>query len=417
MRPAILGGCGNKVGIPGMGRDMHNGLHMQQPADRLHALDAMRAGALLLGIVLHAVVSFLPSAAQNGAVLVDNSPSAALNDLYLFIHLFRMPLFFMMAGFFARLALQRKGARPFVADRVQRIGIPFLLGCILINPIGGWLIEWVAAQEGKGLREPWYPEGTVLLSGMSHLWFLWVLLLLYLAALVLRWLMTRVLDRKGRLLPAVDATVRALFTLPVGAIVLGLPVAVALYTYKYWWVSLGIPTPDYSLVPNTPAIVGFGLAFGVGWLLHRQKDLLDLLARDWVINLPGALLFTVGCVMLAGTDFAAVIDEDRARRTYAVCYGAAAWYWIFTLVGAAVRFLSKPNAAVRYVADASYWMYLWHVPLVIGMQIAVMHLEWHWSVKVLMILGVTSAVLLGTYHVLVRRTVLGQLINGRRIPR
>jgi glucan biosynthesis protein C len=396
---------------------MHNDPHMQQPTDRLHALDAVRASALLLGIVLHAVVSFLPSAEQNGSVLVDSSPSQALSDLYLFIHLFRMPLFFMMAGFFARLSLERKGVWPFVADRVQRIGIPFLLGCILINPIGGWLVEWVAMQEGKQFREASYPEGTVLLYAMSHLWFLWMLLLLYVAALLVRWLMTRVLDRKGRLLRGVDALVRALFTLPVGAIVLGMPVALALYTYKYWWVSLGIPTPDYSLVPNTPAVVGFGLAFGVGWLLHRQKDLLDLLARDWVINLPGALLFTAGCVMLAGTDFAATIDEVKARRTYAICYGAAAWYWIFTLVGAAMRFLSKPNVTVRYVADASYWMYLWHVPLVIGMQIAVMHLDWHWSLKLLLILSVTSFVLLGTYQALVRHTVVGRLINGHQRER
>lgn len=397
---------------------MHNGPQMQQPpqpADRLHSLDAVRAGALLLGIVLHGVTSFLPSAAENGAVLVDSSPSQALNDLYLFIHLFRMPLFFMMAGFFARLALERKGTGPFVADRVQRIAIPFVLGCILINPIGGWLIEWVAAREGRPLREPWYPEGSVLLYPMSHLWFLWMLLLLYVAALLLRWLMTRVVDRKGRLLPFLDALMGVLFTQPVGAIILGLPLAAALYTYKYWWVSLGIPTPDYSLVPNTPAVVGFGLAFGVGWLLHRQKELLDLLARDWIINLPGALLFTAGCVMIGGTDFAATVAEEPSRRAYAICYGAAAWYWIFTLVGAAMRFLAKPNAIVRYVADASYWMYLWHVPLLIALQAYVMHLDWHWSLKIALVLGVASGVLLLTYQLLVRRTVIGLLINGRKV--
>lgn len=385
--------------------------------DRLHALDALRAGALLLGIVLHGVVPFLPSAAENGAVLVDSSPSEALNDLYLFIHLFRMPLFFMMAGFFARMALEQKGAASFAADRVQRIAIPFLLGCVLINPIGGWIFSWVVEREGRPPRESWYPEGSVFLYPMSHLWFLWMLLLLYAAALMLRWLMTRVVDRRGRLLPLADGLLRVLFTQPVGAIILGLPVAAALYTYKYWWVSLGIPTPDYSLVPHTPAITGFGLAFGVGWLLHRQRDLLDLLARDWIINLPAALLFTMGCVMIAGTGFAATVAEEPSRRAYAVCYGAAAWYWIFTLTGAAMRFLSTPNRVVRYVADASYWMYLWHVPLLLALQAWVMHLDWHWSVKVPVILVVTSSLLLLTYQLLVRHTVIGWLINGTRKPR
>ena len=65
---------------------------------RFHALDAVRAMALLLGIALHACMSFLPAMREIGFPVVDDSSSEVLNALFLLIHMFRMPLFFVMAG-------------------------------------------------------------------------------------------------------------------------------------------------------------------------------------------------------------------------------------------------------------------------------------------------------------------------------
>ncbi len=76
--------------------------------ERLHALDAIRSFALLLGIVLHATMSFfLPIPA------LDNSPSTTLGVTFFTIHIFRMSLFFIIAGFFAHLVFHRKGGRAF----------------------------------------------------------------------------------------------------------------------------------------------------------------------------------------------------------------------------------------------------------------------------------------------------------------
>ncbi len=76
--------------------------------DRFHALDAARAFALLLGILLHATMSFfLPIPAQ------DNSQSATLGVAFYVIHTFHMSLFFLIAGFFAHLVFHRRGVRAF----------------------------------------------------------------------------------------------------------------------------------------------------------------------------------------------------------------------------------------------------------------------------------------------------------------
>ncbi|MEO8655997.1 MAG: acyltransferase family protein, partial [Ramlibacter sp.] len=90
---------------------------------RLHALDSLRASAMLLGIVLHAAASLtlfpLPWPAH------DVSRSAGFDALLGFIHGFRMQVFFFLAGFFGHLLWRRLGTRGFLLQRAKRIGVPF----------------------------------------------------------------------------------------------------------------------------------------------------------------------------------------------------------------------------------------------------------------------------------------------------
>ena len=90
---------------------------------RLHALDAARAFALLLGIVLHATMSFFMF-----IPVQDPSQSTTLAVTFYVIHVFRMSLFFLLAGFFAHLVLHRRGTRAFAKDRAKRILVPMIVG-------------------------------------------------------------------------------------------------------------------------------------------------------------------------------------------------------------------------------------------------------------------------------------------------
>jgi glucan biosynthesis protein C len=74
--------------------------NVEQKPERLHALDAVRGYALLLGIVLHATISFLPSPTRIW-IIEDSHPSNTLGVLFFAIHVFRMTTFFLIAGFFA----------------------------------------------------------------------------------------------------------------------------------------------------------------------------------------------------------------------------------------------------------------------------------------------------------------------------
>ena len=70
----------------------------------------------------------------------------------------------------------------------------------------------------------------------------------------------------------------------------------------------------------------------------------------------------------------------------------------------------------RYLADASYWVYLVHLPLVMAGQVLVLAAPWPWFVKLGAVVASVTAISLLSYELLVRHTFLGRLLNGRRVP-
>src|SRR5207237_72563 len=74
------------------------------------------------------------------------SRSFAFDVLLGLIHGFRMPLFFLLAGFFAHLLWQRSGTRGFLVHRALRVGLPFAIGMVTIVPAILALWRWAQAH-------------------------------------------------------------------------------------------------------------------------------------------------------------------------------------------------------------------------------------------------------------------------------
>ena len=90
---------------------------------------------------------------------------------------------------------------------------------------------------------------------------------------------------------------------------------------------------------------------------------------------------------------------------------------MFEFVGAAQRYLSGASPTWRYVADSSYWLYLMHLPVLVPIGVVFQALSFHWSIEYTLTLAATMAVLLASYHTMVRFTFIGAILNGRRHPR
>ena len=370
----------------------------------------MRGGALLLGIVYHATISFIPTSTRFW-IVEDLDRSATLAVLFFVSHVFRMTTFFLIAGFFAHMSFHRLGAKGFIRDRLTRIAVPLVVAWPFVYTALQALIVWsnTLVYGGRPARPPFptFPN-----FPLTHLWFLYVLLELYAVTLLVRGAVAA-LDRSGRWRAAADHWFAVVMRNAFAPAAFAIPIALAFVADPRWFMWFGVRTPDFSFITNAQAWAAYGTAFGVGWLLHRQLGLLQTLQRRWVLNLVLAIGLISTSLAIAASHLTPLQDWP-IKPLGAVCYALASWTATLAVIGLALRFLAGFSATRRYIADASYWLYIIHLPLVVLLQVAVAQLGWPWPVKFALILAVSFVVMFASYHWLVRYSVIGTVLNGRR---
>lgn len=390
--------------------------HETEPSGRLHGLDALRGTVLLLGVVLHASLSYLPTVIWP---FPDGQTSPVATMVFFGIHLFRMTTFFLIAGLFAHMLLERRGTWGFVRDRLGRIASPLFGLWWVVFPAVIAVIIWKAAIDNGGsipTGGPPPPPLTLETFPLLHLWFLWVLLILYAAFLVLR-APFALMDRDGAVDRLVDRLTGALIG-PWTPAVLAAPLALALWLTPDWYAVFGIPTPDKGFVPNPAALTAFGTAFALGVMLDRRRDLLDRIERLWPLFTVAALAAGTGALVLSGGAVFTLepVTDPSLKVTLACLYAFAVFASTLAVTALSLRFMSGYSAVRRYLADASYWVYIVHLPLVMAAQVLMLDAPLPWWGKLAAVTAGVMAVSLVSYALLVRHTFIGKWLNGRRIP-
>lgn len=135
------------------------------PVKRLHHLDAARALLLLLGLPFHVATKAIFES-EPAAIAFQTSP--VIGAYASITHIFRMFAFFMLAGYFAGMMRERKGASAWLTERVRRLGLPLLASLATLGVIQFQLQDML-------LHKP-SPQFLGLPIALDHLWFLIVLL-------------------------------------------------------------------------------------------------------------------------------------------------------------------------------------------------------------------------------------------------
>ena len=101
---------------------------------RIHSLDSLRAIMMLLGLVLHSAITY--SVYEDlGSWPIRNSFTHLSNDFIVsIIHSFRMPIFFLVSGFFSSMLFYERNPLAMINNRVSRIVFPFIVSIILLWP-------------------------------------------------------------------------------------------------------------------------------------------------------------------------------------------------------------------------------------------------------------------------------------------
>lgn len=377
--------------------------HTPVPAARarIHGLDAVRGGALLLGIVLH---SLMPISAGMPWMVEDSQRADWPIVLITAIHLFRMTMFMLMAGYFARLMRHRCGTRSYLADRLKRITLPVVVFWPLAVMPLGLLAAWHASRSGTHMIRPDIAGHGGILGAvdLGHLWFLWVLTQVIIIALLVRAAAARLFPVAAERLAQ---TLARVLTNPGGVLLAAVPYAI---TTNLQGDASGIVAPS-TLLPDPVALIAYLGAFLVGWILTHDPESLTRLGRQAWWH-AGVLVVLLGFLALGVLP----IDMDSSRPGWSAFMALFGWLTCYTLLGLAVRHLTQERAWIRYLADASYWMYLMHLVLLTFFEVLIAGYTWPLALKVLLNIIVTTAILLATYHLFVRSTALGGWLNGRR---
>ena len=367
---------------------------------RYHSLDALRAVMMLLGLVLHSAASYTANPLGEAWPYQDRSTTVVFDLLLFFIHLFRMPVFFVAAGFFGALLYERDGAGGFIRNRARRVGLPLVIFWVTVLPLVflsgaiGVRMGIVDPRANQLADQPFWR-----LPILGHLWFLYDLLIFYAVA----WVVAPAFHAGTalfRLKPLITGSWWAVLLLGLVSGLTILPMQVP-----------GIDT-SAALLPPLRILVAYGVFFAFGWILYRGRQILEVIAARW-------LPYTIAGVLSAFAYLVVVqLPAQLTPRTYHVASaflgGIAVWLLIFAFLGGFVRFLDAPRPAVRYLADASYWMYLTHLLPVIWTVGLLARAPWPAGVKFAIVLTATAVLTTLTYHWGVRRTAIGVLLNGRR---
>jgi glucans biosynthesis protein C len=378
---------------------------------RLHALDSLRGFAMLLGIVYHA--SLFYSTNPDDLAGIEKSHHVAFDGLIGVIHGFRMQLFFVIAGFLSSLIHERVGSTAFIRNRARRIVPPFVASMILLNPLTNWstVYLWDPSQLALRLGADAPPTFLQILSvratNTGIYWFLYYLLLCCVGAATLVGLGTWMnLRMPRRLSLGLGRVVGA----PWAPFALALPTA-SLFVQSPEWTSIG---QGESLVPDPVLLAYYGLFFALGWALQSRRPAIDANRTRYRGHFLAIVPVAVAVVSLVR--FGSNVTDPSSRWLHFSCataYSLGTWAAIFGLLGFASRFLESPRPAVRYLADASYWIYLVHMPIVVGLVWLLAPLPLHCFVKFSLVVTATSAAAVASYHLLVRDKLIARFLNGR----
>lgn len=173
---------------------------------------------------------------------------------------------------------------------------------------------------------------------------------------------------------------------------------------------MGISSVETSLsfVPDFNTFIYYFTFFIVGWVLFKSKEHLDSMKRlDWACTLLGTVLFFGYALNVPSFSFEMTI----------LVKSLVVWLLIFGFTGLFLRYGSGHSARMRYISDASYWVYLVHLPIAGFIPALIFEWEVPAMLKFLTVLSVTSIICFVTYHLFVRSTFIGKFLNGRKYSR
>ena len=375
--------------------------------ERLHSLDSLRAIMMLLGLVIHSAITYGIVDYGGSWSLKDPIATHLSNDLIVgFIHSFRMQLFFLVAGFFGAMLFYERKPIKMLKNRVSRIVFPFIVFVVLLWPSIVFTFGYTRtlfAGNTNALEDTLakFSSLEILIPKSTfHFWFLYYLAMITFVSVVVALVFKK--------LPVLSNTISNAFSWVIQKTVLRILIFGCITAVVYFIMGTSSVDTSNSFIPDYNTFMYYFVFYMIGWVLFKSKHLLEtFVSYDWLNIAIGMLLFFTYAIM----------RDDFSYEAAIVLKSIMVWCLIFGITGLFIRFGSRHSAKMRYISDASYWVYLLHLPLTAFLPSLLVDWDIPATFKFLTVASISTLICFVTYHYFVRSTFIGKFLNGRKYSR
>jgi peptidoglycan/LPS O-acetylase OafA/YrhL len=397
---------------------------LRHRTDRRPELDVMRALVVAGLVVFHSAMVF---AVGTPWFVNDPRTSIGFSAFLLWGSLWGMPLLFLVSGMGVRYAMRSRAAWAFTAERLARLGIPFLTGLVLLVPPMFYLQQltqpgfhqsywrfWLTFLNVPAIAAGLLPQGHWTSGGIgfdpAHLWFLYVLLVFSLALLPL---FAYLRSPHGTRLTGRTAAAAARHPLAMLAVA-AVPVVVTEAVFG----------PDTSTGGWERLAYAFPLLYG--FLIASDARFESALSRARWPALAAAAAATAG--LLGWTIAAGPGVVTGTYPGWSALQGLAGWAWLAAIAGFTARRRqtstttprpaparqSRWQRAAGYGNQAVLPFYLLHEPVIVAVSWVVVC--WHAPilVKYPVLVAVSFTATLVIYELAIRRYRIARLLFGMK---
>jgi peptidoglycan/LPS O-acetylase OafA/YrhL len=320
--------------------------------------------------------------------------SSILMPLFLAINQsFFMGFFFMISSYFGPGSVDRKGAGPYLVDRLKRLGIPLLFYMVVISPLLEYRVALYYNYQGSfGAYLSRYLEASVRSLPVGPLWFVETLLIFSLF-----YVLWRLLTKQSTTPAPSENKAPGNWAIAGFATILGvLTFVVRIWLPMGWMFSL--------LGLQFPFFVQYIALFVAGILAYRRNWFSGLIAAQgkvwrWIVLVLVVLFFVL---FIAGGALEGNLDPFMGGVHW---QSLAFAFWeqfmclamvVTLLVWFRTRFNRQGPLAVKLSA-AAYATYIFHLPVIVLLGIALRDIRLDLGLKFVLVapLAVSLSFLVG----------------------
>lgn len=333
--------------------------------ERRHDIDWLRVIAIGLLLIYHIAIIFQPWAMFIGFIRSDELIENVWKPMSL-LNIWRIPLLFYVSGMGVYFAIQKRNWKEMLLERGKRILLPFVFGMIAIVPM-----HFLVFQAYYDLPLGYYAHP-------AHLWFLGNIFVYVVLLFPLFFYLKKMKD--GRFMKGVSSLV-------------GNPIGPMLISVFFILESIVVKPEVFEMYAQTWHGFFLGLlAFFFGFLLVSSgKNFWNTVLKWRWLYLSLAVVFYI----------IRLVVFDLSSPGYLMAVESNCW--IFAVFGFGYKYLNRPGAALNYLSQAAYPIYIIHMfALYLGAKI-ILPLEMPVILKFISTIVFTGAMCFLMYEYLIRR--------------